>query len=118
MRLVVSLLAIPVLAQQGVNFYTIEKEKALGRQCALEVKKHSKPLADPGIAGYVNRIGQELVDQLKAAGSTIRSRRSKEPNGRSPSHCPADISLCQLALLSRLKVRLSCGVDCALDRPR
>jgi predicted Zn-dependent protease len=65
MRLALSLLAVPVLAQ-NVNFFTIEKEKALGRQCALEVKKHSKPLANPGIAGYVNRIGQELVGQLKA----------------------------------------------------
>jgi len=46
---------------KGVNFYSIPKEIALGKQLALEVRRQSK-LVDDGIIGeYVNRIGQNIV---------------------------------------------------------
>jgi len=45
----------------GVNFYSIEKEIALGRQLAQEVERQSKLVDDPIIAEYVNRLGQNLV---------------------------------------------------------
>jgi beta-barrel assembly-enhancing protease len=45
----------------GVNFYSIEKEIALGKQLAQEVERQSKVIDDPVIAEYVNRIGQNLV---------------------------------------------------------
>src|SRR5579875_1571018 len=45
----------------GVNFYSIQKEIALGKQLAQEVERQSKVIDDPVIAEYVNRIGQNLV---------------------------------------------------------
>lgn len=45
----------------GLNFYSIEKEIALGKQMAEEVEKTAKIVDDPVISEYVNRIGQNLV---------------------------------------------------------
>ncbi len=45
----------------GVNFYSIEKEIALGKQLAQEVERQAKVIDDPVIAEYVNRVGQNLV---------------------------------------------------------
>jgi predicted Zn-dependent protease len=44
-----------------VNFYSLEKEMALGKQLAAEVRKQAKLVDDPLIAEYVNRLGQNLV---------------------------------------------------------
>ena len=46
---------------KGVNFYSLEKEIALGRKLAQDVERHSKIVDDPVISEYVNRIGQNLV---------------------------------------------------------
>lgn len=46
---------------KGVNFYSMEKEMALGRQLAQEVRRQAKVLDDPIITEYVNRVGQNLV---------------------------------------------------------
>ena len=46
---------------KGVNFYSIEKEIALGKQLAQEVERQAKIIDDPVIAEYVNRVGQNLV---------------------------------------------------------
>ncbi len=46
---------------KGVNFYSLEKEIALGKQLAQEVEHQSKFVDDPIIAEYVNRVGQNLV---------------------------------------------------------
>jgi len=46
---------------QGVNFYSLEKEIALGKQLAQEVERQAKVIDDPTIAEYVNRVGQNLV---------------------------------------------------------
>lgn len=45
----------------SLNFYSIEKEIALGKQMADEVEKTAKIVVDPVISEYVNRIGQNLV---------------------------------------------------------
>ena len=45
----------------GVNFYSLEKEIALGKQLAQEVERQAKIIDDPVIAEYVNRVGQNLV---------------------------------------------------------
>lgn len=45
----------------GINFYSLEKEIALGKQLAQEVERQSKIIDDPVIAEYVNRVGQNLV---------------------------------------------------------
>src|SRR5229473_3512063 len=46
---------------KGVNFYSLEKEIALGKQLAQEVEHQAKFVDDPIIAEYVNRVGQNLV---------------------------------------------------------
>jgi len=46
---------------KGVNFYSIEKEIALGKQLAQEVERQAKIIDDPVIAEYINRVGQNLV---------------------------------------------------------
>ncbi len=46
---------------KGVNFYSMQKEMALGRQLAQEVRRQAKVLDDPLITEYVNRVGQNLV---------------------------------------------------------
>ena len=45
----------------GVNFYSIEREIALGHDLARQVEESSKLVTDPEITEYVNRIGQNLV---------------------------------------------------------
>jgi predicted Zn-dependent protease len=45
----------------GINFYSIEKEIALGKQLAEEVRRQSKLLDDPTVSEYINRVGQNLV---------------------------------------------------------
>jgi len=44
-----------------VNFYSLEKEIALGKQLAEEVARQSKLNQDPTIAEFINRLGQNLV---------------------------------------------------------
>jgi predicted Zn-dependent protease len=46
---------------KGVNFYSLEKEIALGKQLAQEVERQAKIIDDPVIAEYINRVGQNLV---------------------------------------------------------
>jgi predicted Zn-dependent protease len=45
----------------GINFYSLEKEIALGKQLAQEVERQAKIIDDPVIAEYVNRVGQNIV---------------------------------------------------------
>src|ERR1700728_1446132 len=45
----------------GINFYSLEKEIALGKGLAQEVERQAKIIDDPVIAEYVNRVGQNLV---------------------------------------------------------
>jgi len=46
---------------KGVNFYSLEKEIALGKQLAQEVERQAKIVDDPVVSEYVNRVGQNLV---------------------------------------------------------
>src|SRR5579862_9783298 len=46
---------------KGVNFYSIEREIALGKGAAQEVERSAKMIDDPVITEYVNRVGQNLV---------------------------------------------------------
>ena len=46
---------------QGLDFYSLEKEIALGKQLAQEVDKSAKFIDDPVVNEYVNRVGQNLV---------------------------------------------------------
>jgi predicted Zn-dependent protease len=76
------LLALPVLAQNKeplserenpemigkrninkhqINFYSLDKEVAIGRQFAQEVDRSAKLVEDPIIVEYINKVGQNLV---------------------------------------------------------
>jgi len=46
---------------KGLDFYSIEKEIALGKQLSQEVEKSAKFITDPVVTEYVNRVGQNLV---------------------------------------------------------
>jgi predicted Zn-dependent protease len=46
---------------KGVNFYSLEKEIAIGKQMAQQVERQAKIIDDPTIAEYINRVGQNLV---------------------------------------------------------
>src|SRR5271154_4657866 len=46
---------------KGVNFYSIEKEIALGKQLAQEVARNASIVNDPVISEYVNRLAQNLA---------------------------------------------------------
>jgi predicted Zn-dependent protease len=66
---------------KGINFYSIEKEIALGKQMAQEVERQAKIVDDPVIAEYVNRVGQNLVRNSDAkVPFTIKVIDSEEIN--------------------------------------
>ncbi len=46
---------------KGINFYSLEKEIALGKGMAQEVERSAKLIEDPVVVDYVNRVGQNLV---------------------------------------------------------
>jgi len=46
---------------KGLNWYSLEKEIAMGKQLAAEVERQAKLIDDPVISEYVNRVGQNLV---------------------------------------------------------
>ncbi len=66
---------------KGVNFYSLEKEIALGKQLAQEVERQAKIIDDPIIAEYVSRVGQNLVRNSDAkVPFTIKVLDSEEVN--------------------------------------
>jgi beta-barrel assembly-enhancing protease len=66
---------------KGVNFYSIEKEIAIGKQLAQQVERQAKIINDPVIAEYVNRVGQNLVRNSDAkVPFTIKVIDSEEVN--------------------------------------
>jgi len=66
---------------KGVNFYSLEKEIALGKQLASEGERQAKIINDPVIAEYVNRVGQNLVRNSDAkVPFTIKVIDSEEVN--------------------------------------
>jgi beta-barrel assembly-enhancing protease len=44
-----------------LNFYSVEKEMALGKQLSEEVARQAKIVDDPIVAEFVNRLGQNLA---------------------------------------------------------
>jgi predicted Zn-dependent protease len=46
---------------KGINFYSLEKEIAMGKGLATDVERQAKIVDDPMIAEYVSRVGQNLV---------------------------------------------------------
>lgn len=47
--------------KRQINFYSLEKELALGAKLAAEIEKELKLVDDPVVTEYINRIGQNIV---------------------------------------------------------
>jgi predicted Zn-dependent protease len=45
----------------GINFYGLDTEIAMGKQLAQAVERDAKVVDDPIVAEYINRVGQNLV---------------------------------------------------------
>jgi beta-barrel assembly-enhancing protease len=50
----------------GVNFYSLEKETALGKELSIDVERQSRLIHDRVIEEYINRIAQNLVHNSDA----------------------------------------------------
>jgi predicted Zn-dependent protease len=50
----------------GVNFFSREKELALGKQLAQEVERSSKMIEDPVVSEYLNRLAQNIAKNSDA----------------------------------------------------
>jgi beta-barrel assembly-enhancing protease len=46
---------------KGLNFYSLDREMAMGRQMAQDVGRSARFVDDPVVSEYVNRVGQNLV---------------------------------------------------------
>jgi predicted Zn-dependent protease len=67
--------------KHSINFVSLEKEIALGRQMAAEVEREVKLIDDPVVTEYVNRVGQNLVRNSDAkVPFTIKVVESDEIN--------------------------------------
>ena len=45
----------------GLNWYSIEKEIAIGKQYSQEIERQTKIVDDPLVSEYINRVGQNIV---------------------------------------------------------
>ena len=50
--------------QKSVNFYSVEKEAALGARLASEMAAKTTPLNNPAASAYVDRVERELAAQI------------------------------------------------------
>jgi predicted Zn-dependent protease len=65
----------------GLDFYSLDREVALGRQLSQEVEASARLVTDPVINEYINRIGQNLVRNSDArVPFTIRVLDTEEVN--------------------------------------
>jgi predicted Zn-dependent protease len=65
----------------NINFMSLEKEIATGRQLAAEIERQVKLLEDPTINEYINRVGQNIVRNSDAkVPFTIKVIESEEIN--------------------------------------
>ena len=66
---------------KGMNFYSLEKEIALGKAMSQQVEQQSRLVQDPVIGEYVNRVGQNIVRNSDAqVPFTIKVLDSDEVN--------------------------------------
>ena len=71
---------------QGVNFYSKDKEIALGQQMAQKFRQETTPLDSATAGDYVNRVGAKLAAQFPG-GWPYRFETIREDRG-GPTHEP------------------------------
>jgi predicted Zn-dependent protease len=65
----------------GVNFYSRARETELGKDLARDVERESQLIDDPVVSEYINRIGQNLVNNSDAQFTvSIKVIRSEDVN--------------------------------------
>src|SRR5260221_8988292 len=84
------LAGLPSMAQEpirpagkGVNFYSLEKEGALGRQLAAEFRKRTTFIDSPTVQNYLDHLGQTLEPHVPDANFPFTFRAIAE------DPCPA-----------------------------
>jgi predicted Zn-dependent protease len=66
---------------KGLNWYSIDKEIALGKAIAQQIEKQAQVVNDPVISEFVNRLGQNLVRNSDSKiPVTIKVLRDDSPN--------------------------------------
>jgi beta-barrel assembly-enhancing protease len=75
---------------QGVNFYSREKEAALGAQLAQQLRQRTTPLDSVPVRGFVDQIGRKLAAQLPGAGISYTFTVVADDIGGS-THEPASV---------------------------
>jgi predicted Zn-dependent protease len=88
MKLLVGLLALPLVAQQGVNFFSLEKERAMGDALAADVRRQGQPLDNAGVDAYVKRVGSQLIAQLPEQPFTYNFEVIVSPDATEPISIP------------------------------
>ncbi len=71
---VLILAGVPSAAQEpightenGVNFYSVEKEAAIGKQFAADLRQRTRPIDSPSVQKYLDRFGQRIAAQIRDA---------------------------------------------------
>lgn len=53
-------LTLSPCSAKGLNFYSFDREVALGKRLAGEIERHATVIRDPMVSEYVNRLAQSL----------------------------------------------------------
>ena len=87
---------------QGVNFYSKDKEIALGQQLALEFRQKTTPLGNAAVSDYVQRVGANLAVQFPG-GWTYQIETIREDQGgatREPTAFPGGFIFVSVDLIA------------------
>ena len=102
MRLALLLACATLSAQSGVNFNTIEKEKALGAQLAAEYRRQARMLDAPAVNAWLDELGQRLAIHAPATGFTYTFELAEdEQRDPAPWHLSPGCASCRAAPATR-----------------
>src|SRR5258707_6777372 len=85
---------------QGVSFYSVEKEAAIGASLARDVRQNTTAIERPVVLEYVQRIGGKLAAQLTSPLSYTFSVIADDRGG--PTHEPLSLPGGYIFVSSRL----------------
>ena len=93
MRYLFCLFALPLWAQQGVNTYSPEKERAIGATFAGEVRRQGAPFENEDVLAYVRRVVERLVGGMPVGSPVIRMEMIQLESGSEPVPFPGGFLL-------------------------
>jgi predicted Zn-dependent protease len=68
MRVMLFLVGLGLAAQDRPNWYSVEKEAALGAELVQETRARIQPIENPAVQAFVGRVGARLAAQIPEAG--------------------------------------------------